>query len=53
MTGPLRIDYPGALNHLTARGNGRAAIFRDHFDRGVFFSVLGTAEGEKEDSRHL
>lgn len=53
MTEPLRVEYPGALNHLTARGNVRAAIFFDRFDRGVFLSVPGTAEGGKEDSRHL
>lgn len=41
MTRPLRIEFPGALYHLTARGNGRAAIFLDDFDRDVFLCVLG------------
>lgn len=41
MTRPLRIEFPGALYHLTARGNGRAAIFLDDFDTGVFLSILG------------
>jgi putative transposase len=41
MTRPLRIGYPGALYHLTERGNGRAAIFLDDFDRRVFLSVVG------------
>ena len=41
MTRPLRIEFPGAIYHLTAWGNGRAAIFVDDFDREVFLSVLG------------
>ncbi len=41
MTRPLRIEFPGALYHLTARGNGRAAIFLDDADRETFLSVLG------------
>jgi putative transposase len=41
MTRPLRIGYPGALYHLTERGNGRAAIFRDESDPRVFLSVVG------------
>ena len=45
MTRPLRIEFPGAIYHLTARGNGRAAIFLDDFDREVFLSVLGEVVG--------
>jgi REP-associated tyrosine transposase len=41
MARPLRIEYPGALYHLTSRGNGRAAIFLDDSDRQVFLSILG------------
>jgi REP-associated tyrosine transposase len=29
----LRRDYPGALSHVTARGNGGQAIFLDDYDR--------------------
>ena len=45
MTRPLRIEFPGAIYHLTARGNGRAVIFLDDFDREVFLSVLGDVVG--------
>lgn len=45
MTRPLRIEFPGAIYHLTARGNGRSAIFLDDFDREVFLSVLGDVVG--------
>lgn len=33
MARPLRIEYPGAFYHVTARGNGRAAIYLDDDDR--------------------
>jgi len=33
MARPLRIEWPGALYHLTDRGNERQAIFRDDRDR--------------------
>jgi REP element-mobilizing transposase RayT len=29
MTRPLRIEYPGALYHITTRGNARRAVFKD------------------------
>ena len=38
MSRPLRIQFPGAVYHLTARGNVRAAIFLDEYDRGLFLS---------------
>lgn len=33
MARPLRIQFPGALYHVTSRGNDRAPIVRDDFDR--------------------
>lgn len=33
MAGPPRIDFPGALYHVIARGNGRADIFCTDHDR--------------------
>jgi hypothetical protein len=36
MARPLKIELPGAHYHLTARGNGRAPVFVDNFDRGYF-----------------
>lgn len=39
MARPLRIEYPGALYHVTARGNARADIFLDEADRATFLAV--------------
>ena len=36
MARPLRITYPGALYHVTTRGNERKPIFRDCRDRQCF-----------------
>ena len=41
MARPLRLEFPGALYHLTARGNARAPIFLDDEDRGWFLQRLG------------
>ena len=41
MARPLRIEFPGALYHLTARGNRRQAIFVDDADRTAFVDGLG------------
>jgi len=41
MSRPLRIEYPGALYHVTARGNRREAIYEDDGDRRLFLKVLG------------
>lgn len=40
MARPLRIQYPGALYHVTARGNAYQNIFRDDKDRFIFFDKL-------------
>jgi len=37
---PLRIEYPGALYHITSRGNERKNIFVDDADRFRFFEIL-------------
>jgi REP-associated tyrosine transposase len=36
MARPLRLQFPGALYHVTARGNERKAIVRDDDDRGLW-----------------
>ena len=41
MARPLRIEYPGAVYHVTSRGNARKAIFRDDADRNDFLATLG------------
>jgi putative transposase len=40
MARPLRIEFPGAVYHITARGNARQDIFVDDEDRELFFRVL-------------
>jgi putative transposase len=36
----LRIDFPGAIHHITSRGNERRAIYRDDRDREKFLEIL-------------
>jgi putative transposase len=40
MARPLRLEFPGAIYHITARGNAQAAIFLDDDDRDRFLTVL-------------
>lgn len=40
MARPLRLEFPGALYHVTARGNARHAIVLDDQDRQRFLDVL-------------
>ncbi len=42
MARPLRIEYPGAVYHITARGNARAKIYNDAADRAEFLATLGS-----------
>ena len=41
MARPLRIEYPGALYHLTSRGDRHEPIFDDDQDRRAFLDILG------------
>jgi len=40
MARPLRIEFPGAVYHVTSRGNAKQTIFIDDEDRSRFFYVL-------------
>jgi REP element-mobilizing transposase RayT len=40
MSRPLRIEFAGALYHVTSRGDGREAIFLGEEDRHRFLSVI-------------
>jgi REP element-mobilizing transposase RayT len=40
MARPLRIEYDGALYHVTSRGNERKPIFKDDGDRELFLTTL-------------
>src|SRR4030042_1230983 len=37
---PLRVEYSGALYHITSRGNERKKIFFDDGDRRKFLGIL-------------
>jgi REP element-mobilizing transposase RayT len=46
---PVRIEFEGAVYHVTARGNERRAIFRDDLDHHAFLAILD----EVVDRHHL
>jgi len=37
---PLRIEYDGALYHITSRGNEKKPIFRGEIDQNTFLDIL-------------
>ncbi|MCL5808769.1 MAG: transposase [Deltaproteobacteria bacterium] len=41
MARPLRIEFAGAVYHVTSRGNGRQRIFLDDHDNRKFLELLG------------
>lgn len=41
MARPLRLEFAGALYHLTSRGDRRESIYEDDADRKGFLSILG------------
>ena len=43
MTRPLRITFPGAYYHVTARGNEQKDIFKSKRDREKFLGYLESA----------
>lgn len=43
MSRPLRIEFPGAVYHVTSRGDRREPIYRDDADRLRQLDVLATA----------
>jgi REP element-mobilizing transposase RayT len=43
MARPLRLDFAGALHHVTSRGNERRPIFRSNRDREAFLQLLAEA----------
>ena len=40
MARPLRIQYPGAVYHVSCRGNEKKNIFKDYGDRQRFLKIL-------------
>jgi putative transposase len=47
MARPLRLEYPGAVYHVMARGHERSAVFRDdrHWER--FLGLLGSVSRDE------
>ncbi|SPE53858.1 conserved hypothetical protein [Verrucomicrobia bacterium] len=43
MARKLRVQYPGAIYHVTSRGDGREGICRTDRDRKLFLATLGEA----------
>ncbi len=41
MARPLRLQFPGAVYHLSSRGNAGQAIFADDTDRARFLELFG------------
>ena len=46
MARPLRLEYPGALYHITTRGNRQEDIYEDDADRRVFLRILDRVCGD-------
>ena len=42
MARPLRIEFPGAVYHITSRGNAKQVIFLDNEDREKLIEILST-----------
>jgi hypothetical protein len=38
MARPLRIEYPGAIYHITSMGNARFSVFSPHPHHGILGS---------------
>jgi REP element-mobilizing transposase RayT len=43
----LRLEFPGAIWHVTSRGNERRDIYRDDVDRRHFLSMLARVVGDR------
>lgn len=41
MARPLRIEYPGAVYHISTRGNAGQTVFKDDTDRSMFLETFG------------
>jgi len=42
MSRPLRIEFDGALYHITSQGDRQGPIYEDDEDRHTFLDVLGS-----------
>ena len=53
MARPLRIEFPGAIYHVTSRGNERKAVYKSQRDREKFISYLESATERYEAVIHV
>src|SRR4030066_2354760 len=44
MARPLRIEYPGAVYHITSRGNEKKLIFKDERDPEILLDTLSQVD---------
>ncbi len=51
MSRPLRIEFPGALDHVTSRGDPREPIYRDDVDRSAPLPHRG--QGDRHQALYL
>ena len=49
---PLRVQFPGAIYHVTVRGNNGEALYREDADRELWLSKLSDAVRETEIECH-
>lgn len=40
MSRPLRLEFAGALHHVTSRGNRREDVYHDYIDRALWLATL-------------
>lgn len=52
MARPLRIEYAGALYHITSRGNRRGQVFTEDADRREFLNILAEVNRRFETRCH-
>ena len=52
MARPIRIEFPGELYHLTARGNSRKPVFLDDQDKNIFLQILARSLSDYNGIRH-
>jgi len=52
MTRPLRLEFSGALYHITSRGDRKVDIYRDDTDRAVWLQTLGDVCSQSNFSVH-
>ncbi len=48
MSRPIRIEFSGALYHVTSRGDRREAIYEDEEDRERFLALLGDVRKNRD-----